>query len=127
MKQLKARDLKAFCEAVRRERSINLPGVATNLGYDFFKQIKPEIESNEKFREQLSKVLEELKYELTQRVLEAALNGRPKNRPAPEISYIKAITQIIDSGTLLGVKPRDNDGGSDGSDDIEEHKKRLGL
>jgi len=126
MKKLKARDLQAFCDTLSQSKSINLPMVAATLGLDFFKQIKPEIESNDEFRESLGRTLEILKYELSQRLLEAALNGRPKNRPAPEISYINAIIKIIDSGTLLGVKPMEAQMGEDSSG-FEEHKKRLGL
>lgn len=126
-KRLKAKDLSAFCESVITSKNINLPLVARRLGFDFFEQIKPEIENNVDFRAELGRVLELIKYELNQALFDAAMNGRPRNRPAPEIQYIKAVTQVIDSGTLIGVKPTAGQGAEGDGAGFEEHKKRLGL
>ena len=51
----------------------------------------------------MQEVLDELKYTLLQKLLTTGRDGKNNRGRNPEIVYIKAIIQAIDSGEILGA------------------------
>lgn len=129
MKQLSQKELRTFIERVRSEpteKKINLPHIARMLGYDYAKQVEPKLKEDADFRSELNSVFQELKFELYENLLKGATQGKPRNRPSPEITYINAIIKYIDSGAITGVV-KDEPGPEADVGKIDEHRKRLGL
>lgn len=122
--------LEKFLLQVEILSSINFPEIAKSQDLNWFKDIKPCIEKQEWFRNRLEELLEGIKFGLVNGLLEVARVGKTKFAPSPEVSYVKAVVEYIDSGVLLGVKPKDVQNAERVERSPEEeaaHRKRLGL
>ena len=91
-----------FVNQVRALGSVDFPDVARGMGFNWFRDIKPELDKNPEFRALLEEVLGEIKYELYQCILKIGKDGKKRNGRDPEITYINAIIKHIDTGALLG-------------------------
>ena len=124
--QLESMSTERFVHQVRSSRSIDFPSIARSLDLDWFTDIKPKINTDPLFASNLRKVLEELRYELMQKILDVGMNGKKGTGRDPEITYINAIIKHIDSGALLGESTEDFSGGLSDRD-MERHLKRLNI
>lgn len=117
--------LSDFVKQVRAAQTVNLPAVARSLNMDWFREVRPELARNPQFLGAMQEVMEEIKYELMQKVLDVGLNGKRRTGKDPEISYVRAIIQFIDSGAPLGQIV--DMAGPENNVDMERHLKRLNL
>ena len=113
--------LEKFVQQVRAGRSVEFPSVARSVGLNWFKDVKPLLETNPIFYEALQEVLEEMKYELYQCLLKTGRDGK-SGRP-PEIAYIKEVIKFIDSGAILGKSTAGLGEGGDAG--LAEHLEAL--
>lgn len=86
-----------FLEQIRIGKILHLPRVAESVGLSWYKEIKPKIHADPEFQEAFLEVLEELKFELYDKAFQIALNGKSENVPNPELSYIKAVIELMDT------------------------------
>lgn len=121
-------EMQKFCTQVAAMGNINLPAIARGMGLSWFKDIQPVIESNPEFGEMLKNTLNEMRFELLQRLCEAALNGKLRSGPPVDAGAIKEMVKLIDSGAILGSVGEGGLGKREpNASDINEHLKRLNL
>ena len=115
-----------FAKQVKELGSIDFASVAEMLNLNWFKDIRPKLDTDLEFREKMEEVLESMKYELYQKMFKVARDGKGRNGRDPEVSFIKAVIQCIDSGALLG-KAQSDTNAVDSGETTEELRKRMGL
>lgn len=120
--------MQSFCTQVAAIGSVNFPALARGMGLNWFKDIQPLIESNPAFAELLKDTLNEMRFQLLQRLCEAALNGKLRSGPPVDAGAIKEMVKLIDSGAILGSVGEGGLGKREpNASDISEHLKRLNL
>lgn len=118
--------LDQFVSQVTILESVDFPQIAFTMGLNWFKDLKPLLKTDTEFLQGMQEALETIKYKLYSKLLQVGIEGKGRRGATPEISYIKAIVQCIDSGMLLGqAGSEDTDQGFTG--DHNEHLKRLGI
>lgn len=95
--------IKQFVTQVKASGKINFPVVAHSMNMDWFRDFYPLLEDkNGELYLLLSDALMSIKYELLDKLLISARDGKMRGGRTIEPSYIKAMIQYIDSGVLLG-------------------------
>lgn len=117
------KDQTTFMNQCRASGEINFPRIAHKLRLNWTK-LKGELDSSPEFKMEMEEYLEELKFDLLQKVLEVGLVGKVRGGGSPELSYVNAILRHIDGGGILG-KMQDS-GGID-EERLSEHLKRFNL
>lgn len=113
--------LENFVKSVRAQCSINFPLVASDLGLSW-ERVRKEIEKDGWFKEELSLVLEEIKHDICDAILKAAIHGK-SGAGRGDLTSAKWVIQMINSGALLGGQ--DDEGGPSGLS--ESDLEALGL
>jgi hypothetical protein len=113
--------LENFVKSVRAQCSINFPLIASDLGLSW-DRIKKEIDKDGWFKEELSLALEEIKHDICDAILKAAIHGK-SGAGRGDLTSAKWVIGVINSGALLGGDTEEGGGGglSDGE------LKALGL
>ncbi len=118
-----------FIKQCRTLKSLNFPDIARGLNMNWFKDIKPLLESDKTFLLQMQELVEEMRYHLIGKLQQTALQGKLPGRPV-EVGMIKEMIRLIDQGAILGkMRAEDSESREPEMSDVEEaeHKKRLGL
>lgn len=102
-----------FLKQIKLTESIDFPSIAILVKSDWFKELKPEVEKDPAFKKELEQILEGYRYSMLQKVFNIALNGKTagygKN---PELSHVREVVKLIDSGIILGKVESESEGGS---------------
>ena len=119
-----------FCKNIQSSKCINFPKLARGMGLDYFADIEPMLSQDTDFAHALRSALKEIKFDLMDKVLEVAKDGKALNGPTPELSYVNAIIKHIDSDSIISEmkeeeKPQEAQGMT--AEQMNEHLKRLGL
>lgn len=121
--------LQKFLARVKAANSINFPLIASELGTDWFTEIKPFIEKDAEALRLIQQTIEELKYDLLQNIFKSALNGKMRSGFNLDTTATTAAIKLIDSGALLGaqktVESEVDEGPSD--EEINRHLERLNI
>ncbi len=113
--------LENFVKSVRAQCSINFPLIAADLDLSW-DRVRKEIDKDGWFKEELALVLEEIKHDICDAILKAAIHGK-SGAGRGDLTSAKWVIQMINSGSLLGGQ--DEDGGPSGLSDSD--LKALGL
>jgi len=114
-------DLENFVKSVRAQCSINFPLVANDLGLEW-DRVRKEIDKRGWFHDSLAQALEEIKHDICDAILKAAIHGKA-GAGRGDLTSAKWIIQIINSGSLLGS----DDSESKGGELSESELNALGL
>lgn len=119
--------LEEFINTVRVQGSIDFPSIARKMQLKWHKDLLPIVDTDADFRGQLEDVLSEIKYDLLNRLLSTARNGKQPGSNS-DISYVNAMIKHIDSGAVLGGA-REEDGGrrAPTEEEVKAHLKRLNI
>jgi len=111
-----------FLKQLRITQSIGFPQVARKAGLDFA-DIHHLMRTDAGFVDEINLVLQEIKYDLLDKLLEVARSGKSQYGSKPDAASIKAVIAAIDSGVLTG-SVGESGPGEDGEEDL---MKRLGI
>lgn len=115
-------DLKTFARAVQARLSLDFPEICDELGFSWFQDVRPKLGNTPWFMALMEESLERLKYKLYSKILDCGMNGKKGGGKDPELSYLRAVINYIDSGSLLSPPAM-----SEGGEGLADHRKRLGL
>lgn len=120
-------DAAKFIAHCKRMKSFNFPDVARGLNMNWHKDLKPLIDKDPEFKEAISELGEELKYELLQTMLTIAMKGKLPGR-SPEIGALKEMIKLLDQGIIGGKQREEKEQEPALSEEQEEARlKRLGI
>lgn len=111
-----------FLKQLRVTQSIGFPHVARAAGLDFA-EVHKLMRTDPAFVDSINLVLQEIKYDLLDKLLEVARSGKSQYGSKPDAAAIKAVIAAIDSGVLTG-SVGDAGPSEDGDGDL---MKRLGI
>ena len=111
-----------FLKQLRVTQSIGFPHVARAAGLDFA-EVHKLMRTDPAFVDAINLVLQEIKYDLLDKLLEVARSGKSQYGSKPDAAAIKAVIAAIDSGVLTGSVGES--GPSEGGDG--DLMKRLGI
>lgn len=111
-----------FIIQLRLTQSIGFPYVARAAGLDFA-EVHKLMRTDPAFVDSINLVLQEIKYDLLDKLLEVARSGKSQYGSKPDAAAIKAVIAAIDSGVLTG-SVGDSGPSEDGDGDL---MKRLGI
>ncbi len=124
------RKIDQFIRQCRVSRSVNFPQVCKDLEMDWFGEIKPAIEANERYQKMVQEHLEEIRYHIISKIAETAIEGRPRNGRAPDTGSATAFMKFVDKGAILGKMPEEKEEGKPKGltpEEEAEHLKRLNI
>lgn len=111
-----------FLKQLRVTQSIGFPHVARAAGLDFA-EVHKLMRTDPAFVDAINLVLQEIKYDLLDKLLEVARSGKSQYGSKPDAAAIKAVIAAIDSGVLTG-SVGESGPSEDGDGDL---MKRLGI
>lgn len=114
-------------EAIFLERCINFHVLATQLGYDWYKDIAPKISSDPKLIQAMKESLEKLKCSLQDSLLKAALHGRQRENWTGDLPSLKAVIALIDSGELMRSVVKEDEQAKQEPVDMKKLLQEQGL
>ena len=100
---LTEKEKRIFLKQLLVSNSINLPAVADMHGICWDTGVKPALEKDSEFRADVQSYLEKCKYTLLQKVFTVATDGVLDGGRKPDLSFIKEICKLIDSGVITGT------------------------
>lgn len=121
------RKIDQLMTALKASGSTNLPRVASELGFDWFGEIKPAIDSTPKFQKLVQELFEVARWDVLSKVAETAIEGRPRNGRAPDLAAAKAFMAWIDKGYIMGKMKEEEQEKPMSKEELAQHLKRLGL
>lgn len=99
--------IKMFCESLLESRSLDLPRVAELVGLNYFKDIKPRLESSDDDRQHLIETVERLRYKILDSILIVGLEGKEKFGQSPDLSALKLMLALLDNGAVVSEVRRE--------------------
>ena len=99
--------IKMFCESLLESRSLDLPRVAELIGLNYFRDIKPRLESNDDDKQHLIETVERLRYKILDSILTVGLEGKEKYGQSPDLSALKLMLALLDNGAVVSEVKRE--------------------
>ena len=117
-----------FLNSVLALTSIDFPAVAKSVGINWF-ELKDAFITNAVYMHSFDNAMEELRYKLLDKILLVGRDGKKGMGKDAELSYLKAIIQLIDEGLLVKKAKEEKKDVPVEPDPalVEEHRRRLGL
>lgn len=119
------RKLDEFITTCRARRTINFESIAREMELNWHTEVLPTLKQNPKHMEEMQNYLQSLRSEIIDKILQCAIDGRPRVGNRPELSYAKAMLAWIDGGSILG-EFKEKEPVIDDSK-IKEHLKAMNL
>lgn len=119
------RKLDEFVTTCRARRTINFEAIAREMELNWHTEVLPALKQNAQYMEAMQNYLQSLRSEIIDKILQCAIDGRPRIGNRPELSYAKAMLAWIDSGSILG-EFKEREPTIDDSK-IKEHLKAMNL
>lgn len=116
-----------FLNSVLALASIDFPAVARTVGLEW-PALKSELISNETYNQAFDNAMEEIRYKLLDKILLTGRDGKKGMGKDPELSYLRAVIQMIDDGLLVRrEKAAPTPPAEPDPEVVAEHRRRLGL